>query len=206
MEHRNWVQRQWDSVIYSDESKFELRVGDARMRVIHTPREAFHPDCLARTVKFPGSDVMIWGCIGRRGPGKLHFVEGTINATAYQHILDTSLPPSIPILHPEGEYIFQQDGATCHTARTTRHWLDEHDIPTLPNWPPNSPDLNPIENVWRIMKQRLRKLRPRTNEALKATLQRVWDQITPEVCADLYRSMHACMQAVIAARGDVTAY
>src|SRR5258705_3208437 len=137
-------------------------VGDTRTRMI---RAAFHPDCLSLTVKFPGS-MMVWGCIVRRGPGMLHIVEGTINATAYQKVLQENLLPVIPLLHPEDEFPFQQDGTPCRTASTTLRWLEDHNIPTLTNWPPNSPDMNPIENVWRKMKRRFRKLRPRTKEAL----------------------------------------
>src|SRR5258705_528775 len=78
MAHGDWEQSRWDKVIfYSDESTFELAVpGDTRMRVIRS--EAFHPACLARTGKFPAK-LMVWGCIGRSGPGQLHFVQGTPN-------------------------------------------------------------------------------------------------------------------------------
>ncbi len=80
--------------------------------------EAFHPDCLVRKVQRCPS-VMVWGCIGSdAGPGRLHFVDGTIlNAVHYQQVLQESLLPSIAaLLRPLGDFIFQQDGATCHTA------------------------------------------------------------------------------------------
>src|SRR5258705_2816821 len=131
--------------------------------------EAFHRDCLVRKVQRCPS-VMVWGCIGYAGPGKLHFVDGTLNAVHYQQVLQESLLPSIAALWPLGDLIFQQDGATCHTARTTGRWLQEHEIEVLP-WPSSSPDLNPIETLWNRMKKILRSNRPRTVAEVKARLQ-----------------------------------
>src|SRR5258705_11307882 len=95
---------------------------------------------------------MVWGCIGRAGTGQLHFIHGNLNAVKYQDILRMRLLPSIDALRPLRDVIFQQDGATCHTAKTTKRCLAEHQIQTLP-WPSNSPDLRPIENVWGILKK-----------------------------------------------------
>ena len=58
----------WSTVVFSDESRFEVIPGDTRRRIIRSKDEAFHPDCLERTVKHAAS-VMVWGCIGRNGTG-----------------------------------------------------------------------------------------------------------------------------------------
>lgn len=60
--YRFWTQEQWRSVIWSDESKFDVCVGDTRKRVLRTAKEAYHNDCLVKKVKFPKS-VMVWGCM-----------------------------------------------------------------------------------------------------------------------------------------------
>lgn len=83
----SWTQRQWNTIIFSDESKFDVCVGDSRRRVIRTKAEAYQKDCLKRTVKFPAS-VMAWGCMSAKGVGKLHFVDGIVNAEKYMHILE----------------------------------------------------------------------------------------------------------------------
>lgn len=144
-DHKNWTADQWCEIIWSDESKFEVTIGDVRKKVIRNKDEAFHTDCIKRKVKFPGS-VMIWGCMSAQGLGHLHFVEGTVNAVKYQNILETSLIPSIPVLKHRNAYTFQQDGASCHTARTTKAWFDRNQIPTM-EWPSSSPDLSPVETL-----------------------------------------------------------
>lgn len=202
-EHSKWTQRQWDTVIWSDESRFEVCVGDSRKRVLRTKGEEYHKDCLSRKVKFPAS-VMIWGCMSAKGLGSLHFVDGIVNAVKYQSILEHHLLPSIKDLSsPEGEYIFQQDGATCHTAKTSKLWLQNHNVPLM-EWPSSSPDLSPIETVWHIMKKELRRNPIRTVEQLKLKLKQIWDSISVNQCQDLVNTMSRRCEAVIIRKGDVT--
>lgn len=104
-EHLNWTPRQWDSVIWSDESRFQLCVGSQKNRVVRRKSEAFKAQCLKRSVKYPAS-IMVWGCMSGRGVGQLHFAEGIINASKYQKILENDLLPVIPYLQsPEGEHL-----------------------------------------------------------------------------------------------------
>ncbi len=79
--------------------------------------------------------------------------------------------------------IFQQDNAKPHSAHITKSWLRRKRVRVL-DWPACSPDLSPIENVWRILKRKMRQRRPRTVAHLKTCLQEEWDKITPET---LYR-------------------
>ncbi len=77
---------------------------------------------------------------------------------------------------------------TAHTAKATSAWFKDHDIPVL-NWPANSPDHNPIENLWGIVKRKMRYARPNNAEELKATIRATWALITPEQCHRLIDSM-----------------
>lgn len=176
-----------------------------RKRVIRRKDEAYHKDCLKRTVKFPAS-VMVWGCMSRAGVGRLHFVDGTVNAQKYIQILEASLLPSIDdLVQDRDAFIFQHDGAACHTAKATKTWLSNQSINTM-EWPSSSPDMNPIESLWGIMKRRLRANPQRTIPELRQKIQEIWDSIGSSECERLLDSMPTRISALIAAKGDVTKY
>lgn len=138
------------------------------------------------------------------GMGNLHFVNGIANAAKYRNILEQELLPSIPRLkYSNAEYIFQQDGASCHTARSTMVWLTAEAIPLL-EWPSSSPDLSPIETVWHKMKQKLRKEPSRTLQDLRSTITNIWESFGAEECQKLVDTMPRRIEAVIKAKGGVT--
>lgn len=200
-----WSQEKWNSVIYSDESQFEVCIGDHRKRVIRTNAEAYQNDCLKRTVKFPKS-LMVWGCMSAQGVGQLAFIEGRVNSQKYQEILENYLLPSIEGLkNSEGEFIFQQDGASSHTSKSTKEWLREHGIDPM-DWPSSSPDMSPIETLWHEMKKRLRARPARTVPELKLRLAEIWGSFTPEFCAKLVSSMPKRIRTLKEVKGDATQF
>ncbi len=87
---------------------------------------------------------MIWGAMSSVGVGPLCFLKTNITAPVYQDILEHFMLPSADQLFKDADFIFQQDLATAHTAKSTKSWLNDHGVGVL-DWPANSPDLNPIE-------------------------------------------------------------
>ncbi len=73
--------------------------------------------------------------------------------------------PAADQLYGDADFIFQQDLAPAHSAKATSTWFKDHGIPVL-NWPANLPDLNPIENLWGIVKRKMRYARPNNAEEL----------------------------------------
>ena len=114
-----------------------------------------------------------------------------------------------------GEAVFVQDGARAHTAHSIKDWLRNHNI-VVEDWPPYSPDLNPIEQVWKRLKELLQKYHPYIAnmaggaDAVRAKLVEVlpemWNLIPQELLRKLVESMPRRIKAVIAAKGWYTKY
>jgi len=112
-------------------------------------------------------------------------------ATRYiKEILEPKMLSSTRDLFGDGgDFIFQQDGAPCHTARVCTKWFQQHSIQVLP-WPGNSPDLNPIENLWSSLKKLVAKKRPANKSSLIEAIITAWFHIiTPAEMEKLVASM-----------------
>ncbi len=183
----------WSKVLFSDESKFCISFGNQGPRVWRKSGEAQNPCCLKSSVKFPQS-VMIWAAMSSAGVGPLCFLKSTVNAAIYQEILEHFMLPSADKLYGDADFIFQQDLAPAHTAKGTKSWFNDHGVTVL-DWPANSPDLNPIENLWGIVKRKMRDTRPNNADDLKATVKETWASIPPQQCHKLITSMPRRIEA-----------
>ncbi len=128
-----------------------------------------------------------------------------VTAPVYQEILEHFVLSSADQLFKDADFIFQQDLAPAHTAKSTKSWLNDHGVGVL-DWPANSPDLNPIENLWDIVKRKMRNKRPKKSDELKATVKETWASIPPQQCHKLITSMPRWIEAVIKAKGAPTKY
>ncbi|KAL0157391.1 hypothetical protein M9458_048637, partial [Cirrhinus mrigala] len=147
--------------------------------------------------------VMVWGAMSSAGVGPLCFLRSKVNAAVYQDVLEHFMLPAADQLCGDADFIFQQDLAPAHSVKATSTWFKDHGIPVL-NWPANSPDLNPIENLWGIVKRKMRYARLNNAEELKATIRATWALITPEQCHRLIDFMPRCIAVVIQAKGAPT--
>ncbi len=119
--------------------------------------------------------------------------------------LEHFMLPSADKLYGDTDFVFQQDLAPAHTAKGTKSWFNDHGVTVL-DWPANSPDLNPRENLWGIVKRKMRDTRPNNADELKATVKETWASIPPQQCHKLITSMPRRIEAVIKAKGAPTKY
>jgi len=198
------------SVVWSDESRFTVERYDGGARVIRKVGERYEERHVVPTTKWGKGSVMIWSCFWGGGFGPLVFIDGTVIQDAYVNILAQKfLPWFVELKDRYGkDFIFQKDGATCHTGGYTTWWKNTHEIRRFDYWPAQSPDLNPIEHIWHCLERLIEDRRACINntEDHKAALQEAWGAISVDLADRLVASMRDRCLAVIKAKGGPTKY
>jgi transposase len=195
----------WKHVIWSDESKFELFNKKRRLRVWRKSDEGLQDRHLQPTMKHGGGNIMVWGCFSWFGVGNLTQVNGIMTADGYIDILCENLEESMLKMGLEGNYTFQQDNDPKHTAKKTRAFFRSTRIKCM-EWPPQSPDLNPIENLWAILDNKVDKSGVTNKQAYFAALQKAWNDLDPQHLRNLVESIPKRLQLVIEAKGGHIGY
>ena len=199
----------WNQVIFSDESSVEIGKQSRQIRVWRSVGERFNTECLAPTFKSGRKSVMVWGCFAGGIEGPLVFCDENkeeserINSNTYIKILKSYL---CPFHHTVRELtgkpvIFQQDNAPIHSAKITKEWFKTNKIATI-DWPANSPDLNPIENIWKQLKDNIQnqKVFPKNVNELKVALKKEWENLDSSVFEEVVNSMPRRIDMVLQAR------
>jgi transposase len=202
-EHQNWTIDQWKEILWSDESKFCIR-NHASRRVYRPVGMRYDSKYTQKTVKHDKS-VMVWGCFCYAGTGRLHRINGIMNAPKYRTILSTQLFPSARDLFGGSRWVFQQDNDPKHTSKLVERYLSRKRVNIL-EWPSQSLDLNPIEHLWSKLESDLKTRDCNTEDQLMNVLQEVWDNIDQHYMKKLIESMPIRCRAVIKARGQLTKY
>jgi len=205
--HIDWTVKDWKQVLWSDESKYNMKASDGAVYVRRKKGEALKMNCMRGTVKHGGGgNIMVWGCMSAAGVGRLQKVDGIMTATTYIDILKNSMLPSKKEIFGRKKCIFMHDNDPKHAAKATKAWLEKQKLEVM-EWPPQSPDLNPIENLWEILNQhRDKSKRMKNTTELWEDCQKTWATITPDLCMKLVESMPRRLAEVIKNKGGSTKY
>ena len=208
LKYRHWTKEVWKKVLYSDETKINRFGSDGRKYMWKPVGSGLIDREVEGTVKFGGGSLIVWGCMGWEGLGIMAEVEGRMDAQQYVDILEEHLGESVDKLGMEMEdFIFQQDNNPKHPSKKAQKWFQDNGIQLL-DLPAQSPDLNPIEHLWSILKKRL--------NAYDTPAKGMWelwertvkeqDDMGKEECQKLIESMPRRLEAVIKAKGGHTKY
>lgn len=206
-DHVNWTVNDWKKVLFSDETRVSLSSPDGRERVWRRRGERFAQACFSPRVPFGGGSVMFWGGIQYDARTELVVIpRPALTAQRYvTDILEEHVVPFAPFVGHQ--FQLMHDNARPHSAAAVRGYLREVGIRSM-EWPPKSPDLNPIEHIWDSVKKRIRARNnpPITHAALTIAAIEEWETTPQEEIQHLISGMSRRLQDVIRARGGNTRY
>ena len=213
----NWTVEDWRKILFSDESPFEIH---------HPPNHK--NDCVwahsasdAETVKMVkhSPKIHVWGMMSYRAVSELHIIPPTQTITAdyyINEILEKTLMTTMKRKRKTGsilqrkmienmsDAVFQQDGAPAHHAKKTQEWLKQNIQCFWEKgvWPGNSPDINPVENLWSIVQGELDTMeQPRSVKMLENNLKSAWSHISQETLGNLMDGMPERVRKCIKLKG-----
>jgi len=194
----------WAHVFFSDETHFYLG-HHGRVYVRRPVGESHNPKYMHAAPQLKGK-VSLWACICAEGLGHAELYANSLDSTRHRDILRHSLIPSFKQFYPAGPWVFQQDNARFHTTAETIEFLHTKGVTWVDEWPPWSPDLNPIENLWNELKARVYARFPQTLEELENVIREEYADTKLSFISRICRNMPRRLQLVIANNGHKIPY
>ncbi|KAG1136242.1 hypothetical protein G6F38_012200 [Rhizopus arrhizus] len=156
---------------------------------------------------------MLWSAITYAGVGWMCKINGNMDKTLYKEILEYELERTIErgtnkLGLERHQVIFQHDNDPKHTFKLVKEYLKQQSYNIL-EWPAQSPDLNPIENMWSLLKRRLNdyETAPKGMNELYERVTKVWyDLMKPEECQKVIETMPKRIKQRIKDKGRCTDY
>jgi len=190
----------FNQVIFTDESSFYIF--NNVKRVWRTPWE----QVVVRTVKHCAK-VHAWGCFSANGFGKLFLFTSNLDSNLMCTIYKNELLPSAKIMFGDNtsDWYLQEDNDPKHKSKKCQSFKQQNNIQVM-KWPAQSPDCNPIENVWGLIKNRLSGKTFKSAFALKLAIRKEWKSLDKNYAEALVQSVPKRLQAVVESSGDWTIY
>jgi transposase len=193
--------KDWSAVVFSDEHKFkQFKGGNPAHNLVWAKSVTEVP---VKEVERWGLTVDVWAGISSKGKTKLEVYEGTLDAKGYQDVLKKALmPAAMEWFEDEKDgWELQQDKATCHTAKSTMRFLEDNGIGVVDGWPTKGDDINPMENLWAILDEKLERKKFTTRQGMKKAVAQIWNSIDEELLNKLIESIPDRLRRIVKAKG-----
>ena len=190
--------QKWRQVVFSDETTFQMFQNTQKVFYKVGTQPPQKP-----MVKHPYK-VHAWGAFSAKGPIGLCLFTGIMDGAFYREILTENLFDNANTVMGR-RWIFMQDNDPKHKATEMMNLLKQK-CPKLLDWPSNSPDLNPIENLWAIIKRDVELRRPKNLSELECFLEEEWAKIPNSLLINLVNSMPRRCEEVIEKNGERISY
>ena len=171
----------WDNVKFTDETSIWIGFKGKRWVNIEENDYEFK-------VKHP-TKIHIWGYISKTFGRKIYMFTDILTADGYLNILKNELGN-------EQNFILQDDNDPKHRAKIITKWKNENNIKYI-DWPSNSPDLNPIENIWSLLKNKVKKITAKNINELKENINKCWNELEEEHIINTINSMSKRIKNVL---------
>ncbi len=203
-EHQNWNDDKWTRVIFGDESYISL--GPHGQVWVQRPEDAAYVSRYLVQGRYQfAPKIGVFACFSSQGPGCLRFIDDDMDERLYTDTMARFVKPYALRLFSAGAWWYLHDNAGYHTSRVSRAWFHNNGIDCI-KLPSHSPDLNPIENLFRYWKSRIDDRHPHNLTELRQYCTEEWGNIPPLICSTLVDSMHDRMKCVLDAEGHRTRY
>lgn len=206
--HRLWSGpegvKKWYNILWSDETKINLFSSDSGRNVRRPKGHEFHVRFTKKTVKHGGGNIMVWGCFSWYGVGPIFRIYDTMTRFEYKAILEDIMLPYAEENMPL-RWHFQQDNDPKHSSILVKSWLRDQNVSVM-QWPSQSPDLNPIENLWDALKRKLAGQYFTNKDQLWEAVQKEWYSIPLATCQKLIESMPRRIDKVLQNNGGYSGY
>ena len=198
---RSHIDDDFENVIWTDETTVQI---ETHKRYCYR-KEGEKPHLKPRP-KHP-TKVHVWAGISKKGATKVCIFEGIMAAPLYCEILEKTLLPFIEqTFPPPSVHRFMQDNDPKHTSRAAQEFFSRSNI----NWwrtPPESPDMNPIENLWHELKEFIRReTKPKNKDELIQGILTFWDTVNIWKCIRYIDHLKKVIPKAIEVRGEPTGY